>query len=99
MARGCTFGVRVRGEAILGLRHAGRELAVTAGLQVCELPCHAGVEGDVLGAVDFLGNGADLLFKLHVVRIEWFELGLAVIRQPHGVLSQLLCAGTAIGPM
>ena len=43
-----------------------------------ELVAHRLVGGHVLGAVDFLGDGADLLEQRHVVGIEQLELALAL---------------------
>ena len=47
------------------------------GLESRELVAHRLVGGRVLGAVDFLGDGADLLEQRHVVGIEQLQLGLA----------------------
>src|SRR5437016_11326202 len=43
-------------------------------LELAELVAHRLVGGNVLGAVDFLGDGADLFQERHLVRIEQFQL-------------------------
>jgi hypothetical protein len=73
IARGA-FGVGIGGEAVLSLRHTDRELAVAHRLERSELVAHGFIKRNVLGAIDFLANGTDLLDERHVVRSELVRL-------------------------
>ena len=91
--------LRVGGEGVLGLGHADRQVAVAGLLPGVQLGADAGVGQDLVGAVDALGDGLDLLEERHVVGIEHVELrgpGVRELRHPGGELGDAL---RALGPV
>ena len=73
------LGVRVGRERILRLGDADRQLAEAHLFPGLELVLHRLVGGGVVGAIDFLGDGADLLEQRHVVGIEQLQVRLALV--------------------
>ena len=74
--------VRVGGEAVLGLGHADRQVAVALLLPLLELVADRLVGEHLVGAVDALGDGLDLLEERHLGRVERRELRASRSRRP-----------------
>ena len=84
--------VRVGAEAVLGLRHADRQIAVTRLFPLAKLVADALVGEHLVGAVDALGNGLDLFEQRHLVGIDRREVadfGIGDLGNPRGQ-----CLGT-----
>src|SRR5262245_58350246 len=85
--------------AVLRLGAADLYLTVAHPLDAAELVAHRLVGGNILGAVDLLGNGADLHVERHVVGIEQLELALAAVADLDYGARDVGGALAALGPM
>src|SRR6185436_14621163 len=94
-----TFQIGIGGERILGLGHADREFAVALRLIGPELVAHRLVSHDIIGAVDFPGNGLDLVPQGQFIAVNWFELHRASVGKFRHVLCERLGTLAAFGPV
>ena len=93
------LGVGVGGKAELRLGDAHREVAATQILQLRELVANRFVGLDVAGAIDALGDGADLVNERHLVGIEQAELCASVFGQVNDRMGQFDRPLAALRPM
>ena len=87
--------VRVCAEAVLGLGHADRQIAISGLFPLAKLVTDALVGEHLVGAVDALCDGLDLFEQRHVVGIdrrEVADLGISDLGNPHGQFFGTLAA-------
>ncbi len=98
-AGGRALGVRIGRERVLRLGDADGQLAEAHLFPRLELILHRLVGGCVVGAVDFLRDGADLLEQRHVVGIEQLQVRLALVADFHNRFGDVRRAFAAHRPV
>ena len=93
------FPIRIGCEAVLSLRDADGEMAVTLVLQFPEAIANFLIADDVVGLIYFTRNGLRFFPKRHIVGIKWLELRRLRLDRLDHRFSQLSGALATPGPV
>ena len=93
------FPIGIGCKAILGLGDADGKMAVTLVLQLLEAIANLLIADDIIGPIDFAGNGLRFFPKRHIVGIKWLELRRLRLDRLDHRFSQLSGALATPGPV